>query len=87
LFADAGTVWVNKKQAELPGAEFNPARIIQELAVGVGFGIRMDLNFFVLRLDMAIPVRKPGLPETQRWVLNQTDASKIIFNIAFGYPF
>lgn len=87
LFADFGNVWINNKQPELPGAEFNSSRFVNEFAVGLGTGIRMDLNFFVLRLDMGIPARKPGLPEGQRWVLAQTNFSKIIFNIAFGYPF
>ena len=87
FFADAGNVWINKKQKELQGAEFNPSRVFKELAMSIGYGVRLDLSFFVLRLDMAIPVRNPGLPVSQEWVFKQTNFSKIIFNIAFGYPF
>jgi len=87
FFADAGNVWVNKKQTELPGAEFNGTRFIKEIAVSYGAGLRVDLNFFVLRLDLGIPARKPWLPDGQRWVFDQFKFSEIIFNIAFGYPF
>jgi len=87
FFADAGNVWINKKQTELPGAEFNGTRFIKEIAASYGAGLRVDLNFFVLRLDIGIPARKPWLPEGQRWVLDQFKFSEMIFNIAFGYPF
>lgn len=87
LFADAGNVWLNNKSTDLPGAEFNGTRFIKEIAVGVGAGLRIDLNFFVLRLDLGVPARKPWLPEGQRWMLNQINFSDVIFNLAFGYPF
>jgi outer membrane protein insertion porin family len=62
--------------------------------VGTGVGFRFDFSFFVLRLDIAMPLRKPFLPEGQRWVLKDIDIGSsewrkdnLIFNIAIGYPF
>jgi len=86
LFADAGNVWLNKSNSETPGGEFNSKYFLKELAINAGTGIRLDLNFFVLRLDVGIPLKKPWLPESDRWV-NKFDASSIVYNIAFGYPF
>lgn len=94
FFADAGNVWLNKPNPEIPGAAFDKNRFYKEIAVGVGFGLRVDLNFFVLRFDLGIAARKPSLPEGQRWVLDDFDLSStqwrrqnLVFNIAFGYPF
>jgi len=94
LFADAGNIWLRKPDPNRPGSEFNPDTFISQLAVGTGAGIRFDLNFFVLRLDLAFPVRKPFLPEGERWVFNDIDfgsrdwrRQNLVLNIAIGYPF
>ena len=42
-----------------------------ELGLGVGLGFRLNINPLVLRLDLAMPLTKPWLPEGQRWVGNQ----------------
>lgn len=96
LFLDAGNIWLTKDDAEYPpkpGAKFGKD-FLKELAVGAGVGLRFDLNFFVLRTDLAIPLRKPWLPEGERWVLNDIDFSSpewrrenLVFNLAIGYPF
>jgi hypothetical protein len=53
----------------------NPSAVsknfLQELAVGVGAGLRFDFSFLVLRTDLAFPIRKPYLQEGDRWVLDQ----------------
>jgi hypothetical protein len=67
---------------------------LNELAVGTGVGTRFDFNFFVLRLDLAFPIRKPWLPDGQRWVFDEIAfgssrwrGENLILNIAIGYPF
>ncbi|MOA12851.1 hypothetical protein D3C78_1328750 [compost metagenome] len=64
------------------------------MAVSAGAGIRIDVSVFVLRFDAAFPLRKPYLPDGQRWVIDEIDfGSKewrndnLILNIAIGYPF
>jgi outer membrane protein insertion porin family len=63
LFADAGNNWVLKSDTLIPGGNFHWSRFMKELGAGVGLGLRVDANFFVLRVDLAMPVRKPWLPE------------------------
>ena len=44
----------------------------------------------VVRLDLATPLRRPDLPQGDRWVFNDQFArlsDNFIFNIAIGYPF
>jgi outer membrane protein insertion porin family len=54
----------------------------------------MDITVLIIRLDVAIPLRKPWLPEGSEWVMNKirlTNRSwqkeNLIFNIGIGYPF
>jgi outer membrane protein insertion porin family len=85
FFSDAGNIWLMRKNASLPGGEFS-SRWISQLAVGVGAGLRVDVNFFVLRLDMGIPVRIPYLAEKDRWQTNYS-IKNYVWNFAIGYPF
>lgn len=87
VFADAGNTWLNKPSKDAPNGEFKGSRIIKELAVSTGAGLRVDLNFFVLRFDVGIPLRKPSLPEGNRWIVENLKFKDVVFNLAFGYPF
>lgn len=93
IFADAGNTWLNRNDSEITGGGFSK-NFYKEAAASMGFGLRADVQFFVLRLDLGIPVRKPWLPEGERWVFNQVDLNSptwrrnnLILNLAFGYPF
>jgi outer membrane protein assembly factor BamA len=93
VFADAGNVWLYRNDPNQPGGQFSN-RFLSELAVGAGLGLRFDISFLVLRLDFAVPLRKPWLPAGERWVIKQFDPGNatwrkdnIIFNLAIGYPF
>ena len=92
FFVDAGNIWLYRKNPEKPGGEFSKD-FIKQLAVGTGVGLRLDFTFFLIRLDVAFPLRKPFL-EGNKWVFNQIDftnknwrGDNIIYNLAIGYPF
>ncbi|MEJ0032762.1 MAG: BamA/TamA family outer membrane protein [Bacteroidota bacterium] len=104
LFVDAGNIWLRTARSAADTTQesiareqskvFKPGTFLSQVAVGTGAGLRFDLNFFVLRLDLAFPLRKPWLPEHQRWVVNNIDfgskdwrKQNLILNIAIGYPF
>ena len=93
LFVDAGNIWLLNDNPNKPGSKFSK-NFMKEIAVGVGAGLRFDFNFLVLRTDLAFPIRKPYLPDGQRWVLDQINLGNgswrkdnLIFNLAIGYPF
>ncbi len=93
LFADVGNIWFRKEQPDAPGSGFT-RNWHKELAVDAGIGLRIDANIMVIRLDVAIPLRIPSLPENQRWVISDVDIgsktwrkNNVVLNIAFGYPF
>jgi outer membrane protein insertion porin family len=94
LFTDAGNVWLMRSNESLPGGEFKGNRFMKELAVGTGFGLRVDLSFFLIRLDLGVPLRKPWLSENERWVFDEISfgsrdwrRENLVYNIAIGYPF
>ena len=89
LFVDAGNIWSLSKEDDREGALFDLQRFYKEIAVGTGFGVRLDLNFFIFRFDLGIPMVDPSYPEGQRWVPANADLQwrDLGYNIAIGYPF
>jgi outer membrane protein insertion porin family len=94
LFLDAGNIWLYNKSDQLPGGEFHFNTFYKQLAVGTGFGFRVDVSYFVLRFDLGMPLRKPYITEHKGWVINQINfgdptwrSQNIVLNIAIGYPF
>jgi outer membrane protein insertion porin family len=54
----------------------------------------MDVSFFILRFDVAVPLRKPWLEEGSRWVTQEPGYMEdgwlwenMVLNVAIGYPF
>lgn len=87
VFADAGNVWTIRRDNRLNG-EFNFGRFWKEFAVAAGAGIRLDFNFFVIRLDYGFPLRDPRRVEGKRWQFENAQAFRTgQFQLAIGYPF
>lgn len=93
LFIDAGNIWLYRKDTLEPGGVFNK-NFMNQLAVGTGVGLRINLSILLLRLDLGMPLREPWLPNGQRWVIDQIDfgnkewrRKNLVFNLAIGYPF
>ena len=83
VFADAGNVWITRENPSLPGGKFG-SDFLGELGVGIGTGLRVDIQSFVLRFDLAAPIRTPYFPKGQRWHFGWNEP---VFNFAIGYPF
>ncbi len=93
VFADAGNVWLFNSSKSQPGGKFTKD-FLKQLAVDAGIGLRIDVTILLLRLDVAIPLRKPYLPAGEQWVVNKIDfgsgewrSKNLIFNLAIGLPF
>ena len=86
LFIDAGNIWLNKKNNNMPNGEITTS-FLKQIAVGTGFGFRFDFSFFILRLDFALKVIDPVKPEGQRWVFKYIKPSDFTVNFGIGYPF
>ena len=86
LFIDAGNIWNVLDNVDDPEYRFDGLSDLSEIAIGTGFGLRYDLDFFVFRLDTGFKTYNPSLPQSFRW---QTDfaISNAVFNIGINYPF
>lgn len=93
-FVDAGNIWLRTEPSDKPGSGLSPGDFFREMAVGAGLGLRLDFSILMLRFDLATPLRKPWLPEGERWVIDNIDLGSrewrkenLLLNIGIGYPF
>lgn len=95
VFVDAGNVWTYYNLPNFEGdVETFSSNFYKQIAIGTGVGLRIDLSYFLVRFDLATPLRKPYKTNGSEWVtklidFGSTDWRKqnLIFNIAVGYPF
>ncbi|WKV13202.1 BamA/TamA family outer membrane protein [Marivirga harenae] len=89
VFTDAGNVWLKNEDGR--NGQFT-SNWMNEMAIGSGIGLRLDIEFFVIRLDVATPIRKPG-PDGFQWQDRFELGNKawreenINWNFGIGYPF
>lgn len=91
VFTDAGNVWAVRQDSRV-GADFDMSSFYNELAVGSGVGVRLNLSIFIFRLDAAVPLHDPSKTYGGRWVINNANDfdwywNNSIFNFGIGYPF
>ncbi|MDD2634005.1 MAG: BamA/TamA family outer membrane protein [Bacteroidales bacterium] len=89
LFIDAGNIWAIDSNDNRAGALFNANRFYKEMALGTGFGTRLDFSFFIIRFDFGVPLYSPVFPIGERWLgtFNTFEFSDFTFNFGIGYPF
>ncbi|WP_319800274.1 BamA/TamA family outer membrane protein [Flavobacterium sp. N3904] len=86
LFADAGNIWNVYDDVTYEPAKFTSLSDLGEIALGTGFGIRYDLSFFVVRVDMGFKTYNPANEIGQRW-FTQYNFANSVFNFGINYPF
>lgn len=93
FFVDAGNIWLLNEDSLRIGGKFKKETFISEIAIGAGFGLRVDIDFFIVRLDFAVPIKNPSLTPGNRWFFNDalTDERRRFFspqfNLGIGLPF
>lgn len=90
VFADVGNIWTLKETDGDDGSHthFDLKNLAASLAADWGIGLRVDLNFLILRLDMGMKVYDPSL-DTARWRSPSQWLKKDGYTLHFGvgYPF
>jgi outer membrane protein assembly factor BamA len=72
-FVDAGNIWLVREQENKPGANFAADRFLSEIAIGSGFGIRLDFEYFLVRLDLGFQLKDPLKIQGERWFWEPKD--------------
>jgi len=86
LFVDAGNIWNVLDNVEDEKSVFKNFNSLKNSAVGSGFGLRYDFNFFVIRLDFGFKTYNPADEESNRWFRDYNFAHSVV-NIGINYPF
>lgn len=84
IFLDAGNVWAMHDDESRPYAKFKIKKVLKEMALGTGVGVRYDLDFFVIRLDWGIGLHLPYKSGFYN-IPSFKDGQSI--HLAIGYPF
>lgn len=87
-FLDLGNVWyLGGSEAQVPAdGVFHFDKFYKQLGFNTGIGIRMDIEFAILRLDWGIQLHNPNRPEGERWI-NNFKWKNTSLNFGVGYPF
>ena len=83
-FIDAGNIWILEEDESRPNAEIKAEKFWQDIAIGVGFGLRLDFNFFLIRFDLAAKLKDPGSDTPEKIDLQWRSPT---LNLGIGYPF
>ncbi|GAB3807641.1 BamA/TamA family outer membrane protein [Spirosoma humi] len=94
VFVDAGNVWSYSDSNTFGPEALFTNTFYKQIAIGTGVGIRIDLSYFLIRLDVATPLRKPYKTEGSEWIIDKMAfgsrdwrKQNLVFNIGVGYPF
>ncbi len=87
LFTDIGNTWSLKNYNDGYGDEFKFNKFLSQVGIGSGFGLRVNVAYITLRVDLAYKIYDPNKPDGEKWRFNNFNPFKPTLNIAFGYPF
>lgn len=85
LFIDAGNIWNVFDNVTDPAATFDGLQDLKELSVASGFGLRYDIEFFVIRMDLGFKTYNPGSLGS-KW-FKDYNFNNVVFNFGINYPF
>ena len=87
-FFDVGNVWYMGRDGVTYPEEsvFHFDSFYKQLGFNTGIGLRIDIQFAILRLDWGIQLYSPNRPAGERWIHN-FKWNNTSLNFGVGYPF
>ncbi len=86
VFVDAGNIWNVLDNVTDEDATLTNLDSLKDIAIGSGFGLRYDFDFFVLRFDIGFKTYDPSQDESNRW-FREYNFRNAVYNIGINYPF
>ena len=65
-FIDAGNIWTIRDYKDQPGGQFKFDEFWRQIAVSYGLGLRLNFNYFILRLDGGMKAVHPAYTDSHR---------------------
>lgn len=87
-FIDAGNIWTLRDEGT-DGGQFDINEFYKQIAVGYGIGLRLNFEYFVIRLDWGLKAFDPSREPGQKWRFTNTwnIRTDTALHFAVGYPF
>lgn len=90
-FVDAGNVWTLQESNVIENSlgKLDADTFLQSIATDCGLGLRIDLNFILVRFDFGMQFHDPERAEGERWITPELWLKKgnNAFHFGVGYPF
>lgn len=87
LFLDAGNVWLMRDDGYHEGGKLGDDGFFKTIALGTGFGLRYDLDFLILRLDLGVGIHAPYDTGKSSYYNIRKFKDSLGLHFAVGYPF
>jgi outer membrane protein insertion porin family len=68
LFVDMGNIWNLKNNVNNDNSKLALDRLLTDIAVAAGTGLRFDFNYFLVRFDFAYKVKDPARISNNGWM-------------------
>ena len=86
VFSDMGNIWLLNPDPNRPGGEVRWNKLAQDSYLTAGLGLRLDIDYLVLRFDVGVPIYLPVVDYGHRWIW-QNKSVPWAPVIGIGYPF
>ena len=91
VFADVGNIWTTRRyDITGKGGQFRFNKFWKQLAASYGIGLRFNLDYFILRFDMAMKAVNPAYPTSSKDylpIIHPKFSRDFTFHFAVGLPF
>lgn len=86
VFIDAGNIWLLRHDADREGGTITLRDFGTDIALSTGCGLRYDLSFLVLRLDLGVALHDPAETSSGYFRMGKF-SDRLALHFAIGYPF
>lgn len=88
-YIDAGNIWTLRNYEKQQGGQFKIGEFYKQLAFAYGLGLRLNFNYFILRLDTGMKAINPVYDDFKEHyaLFNPNFKRDFTFHFAVGLPF
>ena len=88
-FIDAGNIWTIRNYPDQPGGQFRFDEFWRQIALAYGLGVRLNFNYFILRLDLGMKAVHPSYTDSRRHfpIVHPNFGRDSSWHFAVGLPF
>lgn len=89
VFIDAGNIWTLREYADQPEGQFHFNTFLKQIAANYGVGLRLNLDYFMVRLDLGVKAINPVYNTTREHfpIIHPSFKRDLALHFAVGMPF